>query len=62
MLITTAEFCQTYKVSRVTIWRFRRRYRDFPKPMGINGFNLRWDAGEVADWFRRRTVAGQGSS
>jgi len=50
-LITTHEATERYRLSRSTIWRYRRRYSDFPKPVELNGFHLRWPIAELDAWF-----------
>ena len=50
-LITTIEATERYRLSRSSIWRYRRRYPDFPRPIELNGFHLRWPVEELDVWF-----------
>lgn len=59
MLITTTEFVERTGLSKPTIWRFRQRYHDFPRPISIEGSNvLRWVQEEVDAWFLSRREKG----
>lgn len=49
-LITPEELCRKAKISRTTLWRYRRRFADFPKPILLNGDNPRWVSHEVDQW------------
>lgn len=49
-LLTQSDVCGRLKVSRATLWRFRNRYSDFPKPVTFNGIHLRWVDDEVDAW------------
>lgn len=51
MYITTTELVARTGLSKATIWRYRKRYTNFPKPIEINGSSvLRWVAEEVDAW------------
>lgn len=57
-LVTTSELAKRARLSRVTIWRYRRRYSDFPKPIVIGGIN-RWISDEIDDWFLSHRSCGE---
>ncbi len=55
MFISTNEVVERTGLSKPTIWRYRRRYSDFPNPISFEGSNvLRWVTEEVDDWFLSR--------
>lgn len=52
MFITTSELSARIGISKPTIWRYRQRYADFPKPIVIKGSSvLRWVTEEIDAWF-----------
>jgi predicted DNA-binding transcriptional regulator AlpA len=58
-LITTSQLVLRTGLSRVTIWRYGRRYDDFPKPIVIGGIK-RWVSQEIDDWLlSHRSNAGE---
>lgn len=50
---TIGEVCDALRVSKSTLWRFRRRYPDFPKPIMLNNYP-RWVVEEIDAWLLRR--------
>jgi predicted DNA-binding transcriptional regulator AlpA len=52
MFITTTELVNRTGLSKTTIWRYRKRYPAFPRPISIGHNNnfLRWVAEEVDAW------------
>jgi predicted DNA-binding transcriptional regulator AlpA len=55
MFITTSELIARTGLSRVTLWRYRKRYPDFPQPIEITGSSvLRWVAEEIDEWLLSR--------
>lgn len=51
MFITTSELAKRTGLSKPTLWRYRKRYQDFPKPICIEGSSvLRWVSEEVDHW------------
>lgn len=48
-LVTTSELVARTSLSRVTLWRYSKKYLDFPKPIVISGLK-RWIYIEVFDW------------
>lgn len=58
MFISTNEVAERMGVSKPTIWRYRQRFVDFPKPISIDGAVLRWVAEEVDAWMLARRVDG----
>ena len=55
MFITTSELAKRTGLSKPTLWRYRQRYPDFPKPIMIEGSSvLRWVGEEVDAWFFSR--------
>ena len=51
-IISNTELSKRVSLSKPTIWRYRQRYADFPKPIVIEGSGvLRWVAEEVDAWF-----------
>lgn len=55
MFITTSELSARTGLSKPTLWRYRKRYSDFPKPISIEGSSvLRWVAEEIDEWFLAR--------
>lgn len=55
MFITTTDLASRTGLSKVTIWRYRKRYRDFPQPIEIEGSSvLRWVAEDVDAWMLGR--------
>ena len=56
MYISTTEFSERTGLSKPTIWRYRKRYSDFPKPICIDDTVLRWVADEVDAWMLSRRV------
>lgn len=55
ILLSTSQLAEKTSLSRVTLWRFRRRFPDFPKPVRL-GSNLRWVESEIDDWFLRHRL------
>lgn len=58
MFISTNELVERTGLSKPTIWRYRQRYDDFPKPISIGGNVLRWVAEEVDVWMLSRRADG----
>lgn len=61
MIISTTELSKRVSLSKPTLWRYRKRYPDFPRPIVIEGSSsLRWVTEEVDAWFlaRRKNVEG----
>jgi len=57
MFVTTTEITRRTGLSKPTIWRYRRRFSDFPKPIIVEGSSsLRWVAEEVDNWLLSRQV------
>ena len=56
-LLTISDICKMTRYSRWTIWRHRRRYDDFPKPIGEDGDDPRWPADEIERWYLNRRQA-----
>ena len=55
MFISNSELAKRTGLSKPTIWRYRKRYADFPKPISIEGSSvLRWVSEEVDAWFLAR--------
>ena len=55
MFISTSELAKRTGLSKPTLWRYRKRYSDFPKPICIEGSSvLRWVVEEVDAWFLAR--------
>ena len=55
MFITTSQLSVRTGLSKPTLWRYRQRYSDFPKPICIEGSSaLRWVVEEVDAWFLAR--------
>ena len=51
LVLTTKQVCERFKISRMTLYRWRKEYPDFPKPIwGDRGY-LKFDAQQVADWY-----------
>lgn len=54
-LMTNSELTKYVRLSKPTLWRFRQRYPDFPKPIVIEGSGvLLWVAEEIDEWFMAR--------
>jgi len=52
VILTNTELARRVGLSKPTLWRYRQRYSDFPKPIVIEGSSvLRWVAEEVDAWF-----------
>ena len=50
-LMTNSELASYLRLSKPTLWRYRKRYPDFPEPIIIKGSGvLRWVADEVNAW------------
>ncbi len=57
MFISTSELTERTGLSKPTLWRYRKRYPDFPKPICIEGSSvLRWVSEEVDAWLLARRV------
>lgn len=57
MFISTNELAERTGLSKPTLWRYRKRYADFPKPICIEGSSvLLWVGEEVDAWFLARRV------
>ena len=57
MFITTTELVERTGLSKPTIWRYRKRFADFPKPICIVGSSsLRWVAEEIDQWLMARQL------
>lgn len=62
MFLTTSELAERLGLSKPTLWRYRKRFPDFPKPIEIEGSSvLRWVSEEVDSWFLARRKNGEGS-
>lgn len=59
-IIRLKELCRRLGLHRSTVWRYRERYSDFPKPVIVNGIHPRWVSDEVDAWLlsRRETPKG----
>lgn len=55
-LLTLSDIATRAKISTVTVWRYRKCYSDFPKPV-IIGAIQRFSATEVDEWFKSHRVA-----
>jgi predicted DNA-binding transcriptional regulator AlpA len=49
-LLSTNEVVSMTSTSRTTIWRYSKKYHDFPKPVTIGGVK-RWISHELTEWF-----------
>lgn len=49
MFISTNSLVERTGLSKPTIWRYSKRYSDFPKPV-IIGTLKRWVCSEIDDW------------
>jgi predicted DNA-binding transcriptional regulator AlpA len=59
MFISTDEVAHRTGLSKATIWRYRQRYSDFPKPICVEDSTIvRWVTDEVDAWFLSRRVKG----
>lgn len=58
MYISTKELVARTGLSKATIWRYRRRYPDFPKPISIGDTVLRWVVEEIDAWMLAHRVKG----
>lgn len=58
-LLSNNDLAKRVQLSKSTLWRFRRRYPDFPKPILINGTRPRWVAEEIDAWFLARRGVGE---
>jgi predicted DNA-binding transcriptional regulator AlpA len=57
---TTTEVSARTGISRVTLWRYSKRFHDFPRPVLIGGVK-RWVSKEIDDWLlSHRTNEGEG--
>jgi len=55
-LLTTAEVAERYRVSRVTLWNWRRA-ATFPQPsLTLPGGQLRWDLSDLVRWEKARAA------
>lgn len=59
MFISTSEFVERTGLSRPTIWRYSKRYPDFPKPVVI-GTLKRWVVTEIDGWLFAHRLNGKG--
>lgn len=50
-LLTLNDIATRAKISTVTVWRYRKCYSDFPRPV-IIGTLQRFSATEVDEWFK----------
>jgi predicted DNA-binding transcriptional regulator AlpA len=48
-LLTTAEVCEAFKITRRTLFRWRDEL-DFPDPMVINGRSRRYSQKDIEFW------------
>lgn len=55
-LMTLDEVCAMTKLSRQTIYRWRRAGR-FPQPLFLGDRSMRWHRGTVERWVRERRGA-----
>ena len=54
-LMTNSDLASYLRLSKPTLWRYRKRFPDFPKPIVIEGSSvLRWVADEVDAWLLAR--------
>jgi predicted DNA-binding transcriptional regulator AlpA len=53
-LLTLSDVCERTKYSRWTIWRHRRRYADYPRPIGQEGDDLRFVEAEIEAFYLSR--------
>jgi predicted DNA-binding transcriptional regulator AlpA len=49
-LITPEEACRRACISRTTLWRYRKHYTNFPKPLLLNGKHPRFLSEEYDAW------------
>ncbi len=50
ILLTTAQLADRFSISRSSVWRYKRKFRDFPSPILIEDRYPRWIADEVEQW------------
>ena len=56
LVLSTKQVCKRFKISRMTLYRWRKEYRDFPKPVFGRGCYLKFDAQQVSDWYQAHTA------
>jgi predicted DNA-binding transcriptional regulator AlpA len=57
MLVSTKEAAKRVSISKTTLWRFGRRYEDFPRPIIIGGIK-RYVTAELDHWFEAHRATG----
>lgn len=49
-MITTSKFMARTGLSRATIWRYRKKFPEFPKPVILSPSTIRWIEEDVDRW------------
>jgi predicted DNA-binding transcriptional regulator AlpA len=49
-LVTIGDVARQAKVCRTTIWRYRRRFPDFPSPVIFQDNTIRFVQSEINEW------------
>ncbi len=53
VVLTPKQICERFQISRMTLYRWRKEYHDFPKPVWGNGRPLKFDVQQVMDWYQK---------
>jgi excisionase family DNA binding protein len=56
-MLRVKEVAERLGVSRITVWQWRRKRADFPKPIQLSGRMFVWDEAELNAWLEARRVA-----
>ncbi|WP_206237949.1 helix-turn-helix transcriptional regulator [Novosphingobium terrae] len=49
-LISTRQFVALTGLSRATIWRYRKKFPNFPQPIVLSPSSIRWVEQDVDRW------------
>jgi prophage regulatory protein len=56
-ILPEREVCKLLSVSRVTLWKWRKRDPEFPKALRLSKTRIGWRASDLAKWLAKRPRA-----
>lgn len=50
LMLTISDLQELLSISRTQLYKIRKKYKDFPKPIDLGERTLRWKSEEIKEW------------
>mgnify|MGYP003143708400 CR=1 FL=1 len=54
LMLTISDLQELLSISRTQLYKIRKKYDDFPRPVDLGERTLRWKIGDIQEWINKQ--------